>query len=108
MAAKTYLITGGAGFIGSHLTEALLKNKHTVVVIDNFNRYYSPKIKNQNLTHAKTYKKTFRLIKADLRHPQQLNSVFNKYRFDSVIHLAAMAGVRPSIQKPTLYANVNI
>jgi len=104
---KKILITGGAGFIGSHLTEKLLERGDIVIVVDNFNRFYSPKRKSENLIRSKRSKKFF-LQKADIRDKAALKSIFSKYSIDVVVHLAAMAGVRPSIENPKLYADVNV
>jgi len=100
----TTLVTGGAGFIGSHVCEALLKQGEQVVCIDNFNNYYSPKRKQQNVSQ---FKKNFTLIKGDIID-YDLENLFSKNKITKVIHLAARAGVRPSISQPLLYANVNI
>jgi len=104
---KKILITGGAGFIGSHLTEKLLERGDIVVVIDNFNRFYSPKRKRENLKRAKISKNFF-LQKSDIRDRAAIKSIFSKYSIDVVVHLAAMAGVRPSIENPKLYTDVNV
>ena len=108
MAKRKVLVTGGAGFIGSHLVDRLMdRGEHVVVVVDNFNRFYSPKIKSANIaSHLK--QNNFFLHKLDIRDQNGLKEVFSKYRFDCVVHLAAMAGVRPSIEKPILYADVNL
>ncbi|MDP4142959.1 MAG: GDP-mannose 4,6-dehydratase [Bacillota bacterium] len=108
------LVTGGAGFIGSHLCEALLKGNNRVLVIDNFNNYYDPKIKRNNIEEIKLYMKNdniaedmFELIEGDIRDKSSMEQVLNNY-IDVVIHLAAMAGVRNSIDNPELYYDVNI
>jgi len=100
------LLTGAAGFIGSHLAETLIKD-HNVIGIDNFCDFYDPKIKQQNVADLLT-NKNFQLIKADIRHQKVLERVFDENEIDLVIHLAAMAGVRPSIENPSLYTEVNI
>ena len=106
------LITGGAGFIGSHTCEALLKQKHTCCIYDNFNDFYSPKYKLGNIENAKnTAQKSGKLLKvaeADIRDTKALEQCFAEHSFDAVIHLAACAGVRPSIDNPALYVDVNI
>jgi UDP-glucuronate 4-epimerase len=104
---QTILVTGGAGFIGSHLCEALLKRGDRVVALDNFNRYYSPRRKRANLSWCHTQER-FELIEGDIRDKGTLALVFERFRFDTVVHLAAMAGVRPSIENPALYAEVNV
>ena len=100
------LVTGAAGFIGSHLCERLV-NDHQVVGLDNFCDFYDIKIKRKNV--AKLSKnENFQLIKADIRKLDELEDIFALHDFDLVIHLAAMAGVRPSIENPVLYTEVNI
>jgi UDP-glucuronate 4-epimerase len=101
------LITGGAGFIGSHLCEHLLSATHQVYCLDNFCDFYSPTIKEKNLKSIRNHP-DFNLIRTDIIDYTALNKVFLKYEFDMVIHLAAMAGVRPSIENPQLYYHVNI
>lgn len=111
---RTILITGGAGFIGSHLSERLLREGNKVLVIDNFNNYYDPEIKRNNIEEVK---KTFVennisldnyiVFEGDIRDNEFLKEVFSN-KIDSIIHLAAMAGVRPSIEDPSLYYDVNI
>jgi UDP-glucuronate 4-epimerase len=100
------LITGAAGFIGSHLSEILV-NDHQVFGLDNFCDFYDPGIKWNNI---KTLQKSdnFTLFKTDIRDIQALGKIFSGNKFDLVIHLAAMAGVRPSIENPQLYTEVNI
>lgn len=111
---KNILITGGAGFIGSHLTENLLKGGNKVIVIDNFNDYYDPAIKRRNVEEIKeTVKRenidmeNFNLYEGDIRDKELLKKVFNE-KIDIIVHLAAMAGVRYSIEQPELYYDVNI
>jgi len=94
------LITGAAGFIGSNLAEALVKD-HNVIGIDNFCDFYDPKIKHRNIEQLQQHE-NFQLIKADIRHQKVLERVFDENEIDLVIHLAAMAGVRPSIEDPQL------
>lgn len=104
--SKTYLITGGAGFIGSTLAERLLRDGHKVVVIDNFCDFYDPRIKERNILPY-INNDSFRLVRGDIRDVELLDAVFEQYKVDAVVHLAAMAGVRPSIENPLLYQNVN-
>jgi UDP-glucuronate 4-epimerase len=101
------LVTGGAGFIGSHLCERLIAEGCKVVCLDNFNPFYSPEVKRQNLSAIITHP-SFSLVVGDIRNPNDLDKCFNGKNIDLVIHLAAMAGVRPSIENPLLYADVNI
>ena len=111
---RTILITGGAGFIGSHLSERLLKEGNKVLVIDNFNNYYDPEIKRNNIEEViKTCLENnisldnYKVFEGDIRDNEFLKEVFSN-KIDSIMHLAAMAGVRPSIQNPSLYYDVNI
>ncbi|MFB9120528.1 GDP-mannose 4,6-dehydratase [Bergeyella porcorum] len=125
----TYLITGGSGFIGSHLIEQLLKNGHSVINIDNFDDFYDYKIKINNTLESlgqekqtvfsdkdtdiknliqSTESATYRLYYQDIRDKEGLANIFNSYQIDMVVHLAALAGVRPSIERPMDYAEVNI
>lgn len=100
------LVTGGAGFIGSHLSEALAGRGDSVIILDNLNDYYSPRIKEQNLAQA-TKSPRVRFIKGDILDVPLLETIFTDHKFDAVVHLAARAGVRPSIQQPLLYEQVN-
>jgi len=100
------LVTGGAGFIGSHLVDRLLGRGDEVVVLDNFNDYYDPAIKRANIEQARK-SRGFTLVEADILDEQLLDRVFGGNRFDVVVHLAARAGVRPSIEQPLLYETVN-
>jgi len=102
-----FLVTGGAGFIGSHLCERLIQKDHFVVCLDNFNNYYPLKIKRRNIQSLISQKR-FRLIEGDILDWKLLEKVYHKDQFDVVVHLAARAGVRPSIQNPQLYQKVNI
>ncbi|MFQ6104148.1 MAG: GDP-mannose 4,6-dehydratase [Candidatus Glassbacteria bacterium] len=102
-----FLVTGGAGFIGSHLTEKLIADGSRVVCLDNFDEFYSPRIKRRNIRDFLS-KDSYDLVEGDVRDRQLLEDLFSRYNFDCVVHLAAKAGVRPSIQDPHLYADVNI
>ncbi|RMF09626.1 MAG: SDR family NAD(P)-dependent oxidoreductase [Candidatus Neomarinimicrobiota bacterium] len=104
---ETVLVTGGAGFIGSHFCQRLLQGGYRVVAVDNLNPFYSPLIKSLNLKELARYR-SFRFEKGDIRQRAFLQAVMEKTRPDYVVHLAAMAGVRPSIQNPSLYVDVNI
>lgn len=100
------LITGGAGFIGSHLAEALIRRGDTVTVLDNFHPFYDPAKKRRNLDHIREAG-LFDFIEGDIRDQGLVRSTLQR-GFDSIVHLAAMAGVRPSIQDPGLYVSVNL
>jgi UDP-glucuronate 4-epimerase len=98
------LVTGGCGFIGSHLCERLLARGDEVVVVDNFNDFYDPALKRANaglLAGA-------RIVTGDIRDPELMARLFDEGAFDGVVHLAAMAGVRPSLQDPLHYTDVNL
>ncbi|MBD3374907.1 NAD-dependent epimerase/dehydratase family protein [candidate division KSB1 bacterium] len=101
------LVTGGAGFIGSHLVEHLLARGNVVHCLDDFNDYYSPAIKYNNIKESEGHT-GFTLYKGDILDTTLLETLFQQNSYDAVIHLAARAGVRPSIQQPGLYAQVNI
>jgi len=105
--ANSILVTGGAGFIGSHLVENLLEQNHHVTVIDNFNDFYDPAIKRGNVENHFDFE-NYKLAEGDIRDADFINGVFDGNRFDEVIHIAAMAGVRPSIKNPMLYKQVNL
>lgn len=102
----TYLITGGAGFIGSRLIEELLKQGNKVIAIDNFCDFYDTKIKENNIKEL-VKNKNFKIYRKDIRDRQALKEIFDENDIDIVMHLAAMAGVRPSIENPVLYQEVN-
>ncbi|MDO9210159.1 MAG: GDP-mannose 4,6-dehydratase [Deltaproteobacteria bacterium] len=102
-----FLVTGGAGFIGSYLVERLLAEGNRVIGLDNFDNFYDPALKRRNLTRALQNPK-FLLVEGDLRDEGILEKVFCEKKIEIVAHLAARAGVRPSIQNPLLYAVVNI
>ncbi len=104
---KNILITGGAGFIGSHLTERLLGTGHSVTCLDNFNDYYDPAIKRDNISGILS-NPNYSLVEGDILDETTLDSVFGQRNFDVVVHLAARAGVRPSLVDPLLYQQVNI
>ncbi len=101
------LVTGCAGFIGSSLIDRLLDKEALVVGVDNFNDYYDPKIKEENLSGANKNRR-FKLYKYDILHLGKLSQIFKKEKPNKIVHLAARAGVRPSIYDPILYANVNV
>ena len=112
---KNILVTGGAGFIGSHLCERLLIEGNKVIIIDNFNEFYDPQIKRNNIIEIKNTMKNnsidinkIELCEGDFRDIEFLNKLFDNNDIHIVVHLAAMAGVRPSIENPQLYYDVNI
>jgi UDP-glucuronate 4-epimerase len=104
---ETILVTGGAGFIGSHVCDALLKTGKKVICLDNFNDYYSPARKRKNIAHNKNNKE-FVLEEKDIVDYKNLRKVFEKNKIDKIIHLAARAGVRPSLDNPFIYEETNI
>lgn len=101
------LVTGAAGFIGSHVAEALLARGDEVVGLDNFNDYYDPARKRANVRAALAHP-TYRLIEGDVRDGVLLAELFGSEGFDTICHIAAMAGVRRSLERPALYASVNV
>jgi UDP-glucuronate 4-epimerase len=100
------LVTGGAGFIGSHVVDALLANGDDVCVLDNFDPLYSRHIKERNIEEHRGHPR-WRLIEADIRDADILDRL-REESFDAIVHLAAMGGVRPSIEKPLIYQDVNV
>jgi UDP-glucuronate 4-epimerase len=104
---RTILVTGGVGFIGSHLVDKLLNENFRVVVVDNFNDFYAPQIKRENIA-AHSANADFRLVEADISRRDELNEVFAEERFNVIVHLAARAGVRPSLENPVGYVESNI
>lgn len=107
MKKKIVLITGGAGFIGSHLCERMLEEGYRVICLDNLDNYYDPKVKLNNIREIKK-DKNFTFIKKDICDSKAVGKIFRSNRLDIVVHLAAKAGVRPSIQNPSDYVEVNI
>ncbi len=101
------LITGGAGFIGSTLADKLLEKNNKIVVIDNFNDYYSPKLKEKNIKHNLD-NKNYKLYRGDICDKNLLSKIFEENKIDVVVHIAASAGVRPSIENPLSYVKNNI
>jgi UDP-glucuronate 4-epimerase len=100
------LITGAAGFIGSHLCERLLGDGCAVLGVDNFDEFYDPQIKRSNIADC-LKNKNFQLVEADIRDRTAMDDAVGK-DIDIIVHLAARAGVRPSIDQPLLYADVNV
>jgi UDP-glucuronate 4-epimerase len=99
------LVTGGAGFIGSHLVERLLGAGHAVVILDDFNDFYDPRLKQANIAR---FAKDVIIHLVDLRDGASVRSLFRREKFHTIAHLAARAGVRPSIQHPRLYYDTNV
>jgi len=99
------LVTGGAGFIGSHLVEKLLSLGHDVAILDDFNDFYDPQIKRQNIAAVA---KDVAIHHLDLRDSGAVRNLFHREKFEAIAHLAARAGVRPSIQNPQLYYDTNV
>lgn len=99
------LVTGGAGFIGSHLIERLLAENHSVAILDDFNDFYDPAIKRANIASVKNDAPVFQI---DLRDNNAVRALFHREKFDAIAHLAARAGVRPSIAQPRLYYDANV
>ena len=103
------LVTGAAGFIGSHTCVRLLERGDRVVGLDNLNDYYDPKRKEANLRAIQAVSSDrFEFVRGDIRDLELLEDCFSKQRFDAIAHLAAMAGVRASVEKPWLYYDVNL
>lgn len=113
---ETVLVTGGAGFIGSHTAEALLKKGHAVVIVDSLNEYYSPAAKEKNLEYVRRTAAacpeaagtTLHVYHEDIKNREAMDKLFARHGITRVIHLAARAGVRPSLEHPELYASDNI
>ena len=105
---QNILVTGGAGFIGSHLVDRLLaEGQFDVTVVDDFNDFYAPERKRENV-RAHLRSDAYKLVEADIRDRAAMTRVFLERQFDCIVHLAARAGVRPSLTEPHLYAETNI
>lgn len=100
------LVTGGAGFIGSHLSESLLLSGEKVIILDSFDSFYDIQIKKQNINLLEKLNPI--IVEGDIRDPKILDDIFSNYTIKIVIHLAAKAGVRPSINNPDSYLDVNL
>jgi UDP-glucuronate 4-epimerase len=103
---KHYLVTGGAGFIGSHLVDRLLRDGHRITVLDNFDPFYEPAIKRRHVA-AHLDRTTFRLVEGDIRDLEGMKRELGG-DYDAIVHLAARAGVRPSLEDPIGYQEVNV
>jgi len=103
-----FLVTGGAGFIGSHVCERLLEENHSVWTLDDLNPFYEPMLKQENLSKIRDLEGRFTFIQGDLLDQGCLATLFGEVKFDQIIHLAARAGVRPSLDQPALYQRVNV
>src|SRR5947199_8230399 len=102
------LVTGGAGFIGSHVCERLLRDGHAVWAFDDLNASYDPQLKQRNLREIQTLAKPFEFVHGDVTERAALDELLGSVKFDQIIHLAARAGVRPSLEEPALYQRVNV
>jgi len=103
-----FLVTGGAGFIGSHVCERLLRSGHAVWALDDLDPGYDPQLKRRNLREVEELAGPFQFVPADITDRAALDELFGRVKFDQIIHLAARAGVRPSLQEPALYQRVNV
>src|ERR1035437_2054345 len=103
-----FLVTGGAGFIGSHVFERLLPDGHRVWAFDDLNDFYHPEFKRANLPEMQPLALPFEFVHGVLCDVNAVNKMFSSAKFDQVIHLAARAGVRPSLEQPALYQRVNV
>jgi len=103
-----FLVTGGAGFIGYHVCERLLRDGQAVWAFDDLNNFYDPKIKETNTRDLEAMAKPFTFVDGDLTDRPCLDQLLGRVKFDQIIHLAARAGVRPSLLEPALYQRVNV
>ncbi|HWW01619.1 MAG TPA: SDR family NAD(P)-dependent oxidoreductase [Candidatus Acidoferrum sp.] len=103
-----FLVTGGAGFIGSHVCERLLDAGHAVWAFDDLNSFYDPQLKRRNLRDLQALAKPFEFVHGDLTDRAAVEELLSNAKFDQLIHLAARAGVRPSLEEPALYQRVNV
>lgn len=103
-----FLVTGGAGFIGSHVCEKLLEAGNAVWILDDMNAFYDPSLKRRNLQELRDIGGALHFVEGDLSDRAAVERLFEGASFDQVIHLAARAGVRPSLAEPALYQRVNV
>jgi UDP-glucuronate 4-epimerase len=103
-----FLVTGGAGFIGSHVCERLLLSGHAVWAFDDLNPFYDPQLKRRNLSVLHSLARPFEFVHGDLTNRTAVDELLGSVKFDQIIHLAARAGVRPSLEEPALYQRVNV
>src|ERR1700727_296400 len=103
-----FLVTGGAGFIGSHVCERLLRDGHSVWAFDDLKSFYDPQFKRRNLPQIPPLPKPFEFVHGAITDAAALAEIFSSVKFDQIIHLAARAGVRPSLEQPALYQRVNV
>jgi UDP-glucuronate 4-epimerase len=106
--ALKFLVTGGAGFIGSHVCERLLTDGHAVWAIDDLNGFYDQALKRRNLTDIQAPHKPFVFLQGDVTDRTCIERLLQEVKFDQIIHLAARAGIRPSLEEPALYQRVNV
>jgi UDP-glucuronate 4-epimerase len=106
--SMNFFVSGGAGFIGSHVCERLLRDGHQVWAFDDLNSFYDPQFKRRNLREIQALAKPFEFIHGDITDRAALDEIFSSVKFDQVIHLAARAGVRFSLEQPALYQRVNV
>jgi UDP-glucuronate 4-epimerase len=106
--ALNFLVTGGAGFIGSHACERLLAAGHAVWALDDLNAFYDPSIKRRNLAEIQARHQPFVFTQGDVADRSCVDRLLREVKFDQIIHLAARAGVRPSLEEPALYQRVNV
>jgi UDP-glucuronate 4-epimerase len=103
-----FLVTGGAGFIGSHVCERLLRSGHAVWALDSLDPFYDPRLKHRNLEEIQALGKPFQFVQGDITDARAVDGLVARAKFDQIIHLAALAGVRPSLDEPARYQRVNV